>query len=55
MASNKQNTTSNEIDFEEKVRRAERRQKNITRVVCLILAALMALGGTITVLVTVFS
>ena len=52
MSANKKN---NELEFEEKARKAEKRQKRMTQAVCLILAALMALGGTISVLVTVFA
>ena len=45
--SNNKNTNA---EFDEKVVKSAERQKKITRVVCLFLAALMALGGTIGVL-----
>ena len=50
---NKKNT--NTISFEEKVQKEARRQKQITRVVCLILAALMVLGGATGILVSILS
>ena len=52
MATNNKNTNN---EFEEKVQKSELRQKKMTQAVCLFLAALMALGGTISVLVTVFA
>ena len=48
MANN--NNKNTEAAFEEKALKAAERQKKMTRAVCLFLAALMALGGTISVL-----
>lgn len=52
MATNNKNT---DIDFEEKVRKSEQRQKKLTQGICLFLAALMAFGGIVSVIVTVFA
>ena len=49
MATNNKNT---DIEFEEKVRKSEQRQKRMTQIVCLVLAALMVLGGTVTAIIT---
>lgn len=47
---NKKNT---EAEFNEKLHKSEQRQKQVTRIVCLVLAALMALGGTASILISV--
>ncbi|MBQ4137565.1 MAG: hypothetical protein IJD67_05580 [Clostridia bacterium] len=46
---------NNKVDFDEKVRKSELRQKKLTQGICLFLAVLMALGGTISVIVTVLA
>ena len=52
MANNAKNT---ENTFDESVKKAEIRQKRVTQVVCFILAALMVLGGTASVLISVLA
>ena len=44
--------TANDKNFEETAKKSERMHKRITQVVCLILAALMVLGGTAGILIT---
>ena len=39
------NTKNNNVEVQDKASRSEQRQKRVTQVVCLFLAALMALGG----------
>lgn len=47
-----QNNKKNPETFDEKVQKSEMRQKRITRIVCLFLAALMVLGGTAGIIIT---
>ena len=53
MANN--NVKNTDIEFDEKAQKAERRQKKITQIVCFVLAALMILGGTASVLISVLA